>query len=261
MRPLLLLALASAVVAGEGRPGYVDGELPGARKRDPSQVYVFYAPRAYDPTQPAPLVVALHGGRGNAMQFARFLTPFAEATGSVLACPQGFEEIIGADGYWWRGSVEEMLALERFIEFAKKRYAIDPKRVTVVGLADGGELAARFALSRDREIAGLLLLNILWNYEGSIRAPKTLKVAVLASRDAEEKLAKMKDHAEKAATALQKAGLPALLRLHPSASRSFFHGWEEEFSKAHQWFLGERDWPREIQEAEAPPPPPPPPSK
>ncbi len=258
MRLLLLLALAAPGVAGEGRPGYYGGDLPGLKKRDPSQAFVFYAPRAYDDSKPAPLIVALHGGRGNAMQFARFLTPFAEATGAVLACPQGFEELIGADGYWWRGSVDEMSALERFIEFAKKRYSIDPKRVTLVGLADGGELAARYALSRDRELAGLLLLNILWNFNGSIRAPKTLKVAVFASRDAEEKLEKMKDNAEKAATAIQKAGLPVLLRLYPSASRSFFHGWDGEFSKAHQWFSGERDWPREIQEAEAPPPPPPP---
>jgi len=258
MRLLLVLALAGGALAGEGARGLAEGELPGLKARDPALVYAFYAPRAYDPATPAPLVVALHGGRGSATQLARFLAPFAEATGAVLACPQGFEEIVGADGYWWRGTTDEMLALDRFVELAKKRYGIDPKRVTVLGLADGGELAVRYACSRDRGLAGVVLVNILWDYRGPYRAPKTLKVAVLASRDAEEKLAKLKDHAEQAAAALAKAGHPAVLRLHPGSSRSFFHGWEEDLTRAHEWFFGRRDWAREIADAEAGPPPPPP---
>ncbi len=253
---LAFALLASPLGAGEGKPGHMRGELPGPKKKDPPLVYACYAPRAYDSAKPAPLFVAIHGGRGSAEQIAKFLTPFAEATGAVLACPQGFQEIIGADGYWWQGNKQELAAIERLIAHAQAAYAIDPARISIFGLADGGELAARFALSEDRKIQGLLLLNILWDQKQKIGAPKTLRVAVLACEEAQEKRESLKEHAERAVAEIGKAGLPTVLRIHPGRSRSFFHAWETDFARAHEWFCGIRDWKRELAEATPPAPPP-----
>ncbi len=252
---LLALAVVTPLSAGEGKAGHMRGELPGPKKKDPALVYACYAPRAYDPAKPAPLFVAIHGGRGTADQIAKFLTPFAEATGAVLACPQGFEEILGADGFWWQGNKQEMAAVERLIAHAQATYSIDPARISLFGLADGGELAARFAFSADRKLNGLLLLNILWDPRQKVQAPKSLKVAVFACEEAQEKVEKLKDHAERAAADIEKAGLPVVLRLHPGRSRSFFHRWETDFAHAHEWFCGTRDWKKELADAAPPAPP------
>lgn len=249
MRCLLLLAAlaASALARVE------EGELAPASKRDDPMVYAINTPHDYDKEKPAPLILALHAGRGTAKQFATFLTPLAEAQGAVVACPQGFEEIIGADGYWWKVSADEVVALDRFIEHVRKSYKCDPERFYVLGLADGGELGARFTLGKDRGVRGLILLNTLWRFEGQPRPGKDLRVVVGACRDAQEKTEKLKDHAERAYKALTNVKVQALLRLYPGSSRGMFGEWEEEFRKSFEWFTGKRDWPAELA---APPPPP-----
>jgi pimeloyl-ACP methyl ester carboxylesterase len=247
----LLLAIAS--LAAAALAAIEEGELPPASKRDDPIVYAINTPHDFDKTKPAPLILALHAGRGTAKRFAAFFTSVAEAQHAILACPQGFEEILGGDGYWWKVSADEVAALDRFVEFVRKRYVCDPARFYVIGLADGGELAARYALSKDRGVKGLILLNILWKLEGQPKPGKDLKVVVGACREAQEKLEKLQDHAERAQKALFSAKLNVLLRLYAGASRGMFREWEEEFRKSFEWFDGKRDWPAEI----AGPPPPP----
>ena len=81
---------------------------------------------------------------------------------------------------------------------------------------------------------------------GPPKAPKELKFCLIASRNAKEKLASLAEQAEKAQKAIAGAGYPAVVRIVPGASRSFFHGWENEFQKAFAWFDGKLDWPKEL---------------
>lgn len=249
---LLLCLLALPAFAGKN---LVLGELPPERKNGETLFYAIYVPRAYDKAKPAPLILALHGGRGTGEQLARFLAPLGEARGAIIACPQGFEEIIGADGFWWRNDAAEMAALDRFVAHVKKGYSIDPDQVSAFGLADGGELVASWAFSKDRGLKGVLLLNCLWLHENPLKE-KALKVCLFACKEAQEKTAKLKDHAEKGAASLERQKVPVVLRLFPGASRSFFHGWEDEFRKAFDWFSGKYDWPRELEAEKLAPPPP-----
>jgi len=237
-------------------PGKVaEDELPPLKKRDDPLVFAVYVPTSYDGKREVPLILALHGGRGTARRFAGFLRPLAEGQGAVLACPQGIEEIVGADGYWWKGNKAEMAALDRVVAHVRKLYRIDAKRISLVGLADGAELGLRWALSgKDRGICGLVALNFLFKARGSLRPPKKgFRICLIASRDAKEKRASLKDHAEKARDALVRAKASVVLRVVPGSSRSFFHGWEKEFRKAYQWFNGRLDWPKELADAPAPP--------
>jgi len=254
------VALATAAAwAGDAPTGLVEGELAPAAKGQEPLVYAIFLPRSYDPSKPAPLLVALHGGTGTAAQIANFFQTFAEAHGAIIAAPQGSQEIVGASGYWWESSAAEIASLERFLVYVKKTYAVDASRVVLFGLADGGELAARFALGKDRGLRGLILLNILWRFEGQVRAPRTLKVVAIGSRDAVERKAKLGEQAEKARDAIARAKVPVVARVIGGESKTFFHGWEDEFSKAMEWFQDKRDWPKEL--AAAAPPPAPPPSK
>jgi predicted peptidase len=243
---LLPAALFAKDIAGKVFEGVLE---PLTKKGDPL-VYAVYAARSYKGKKPVPLVIAIHGGRGNARHFATFLKPLAESQGAILVCPQGFEEIAGADGYWWQGNRTEMAALDRLLAHARKRFKVDPERITLVGLADGAELGMRWALGKDRGLQGVIALNFLWKLKGTLKAPKELKLVFFASRDAKEKTASLKKHAEKATKVVRNAKYPVVLRIMPSSSKSFFHRWDEEFRKAYEWFDGKRDWPKEL----APPP-------
>ncbi len=260
-RMLLIALLLTPAFAQDARPpsGIVEGELAPKKKTGDALLYAIYLPRSFDPQAPSPLIVAVHGGRGTALQFAKYLRYFAESQGAVLACPQAYEEIIGvgADGTWWRGSANEVKALERFVAFVKKKYRIDRDRVTAIGVGDGGQLAARWALSKDRGLQGLVLVNSLWKLRGTMRAKKTTKIYIAASKDGQDKEGPLSRFAARAAQTLRKQKYPLVKKLYPGKSRSFFHGWEEDFGKAYEWFNGKRDWPKELRPKSSLPPPPP----
>ena len=127
-----------------------------------------------------------------------------------------------------------------------------PDRVLLYD-AKGGPLilfedqwSLRWALEKDRGVRGVIAVNFLWKPPGPPKAPKELKFCFIASRDAKEKLASLAEHAEKARKAVAGADYPVVLRIVPGASRSFFHGWENELQKALAWFDGKLDWPKEL---------------
>jgi len=249
----LLCAVSAPLLAQEAKGKVIEKELAPRRKGGDPFVYAVYLATSYDARKPAPLILAIHAGRGTARRFASFLMPLAEAQGAVLVCPQGIEEIIGAEGYWWKGSKIEMAAVDRLLVVVRKRYKLDPKRFTLVGLADGAELGMRWAFAKDRGLRGLIALNFLWKSKIALHAPKSLKVCLIACRKAKEKNILLKDQAQKARKALERSKYPVVLRIMPGASRSFFYGWEKTFRKAYAWFDSKLDWPAEL--AKPPPPP------
>jgi len=223
-------------------------EIPGVGKKDPPIVYAVYRPTTAKGDGKLPLILALHGGTGNARQFASFLMCVAEAQKAIIVSAQGFREVVGADGYWWKGDAQEEAMLDRLLEHVRQTLPVEPKGITVVGLADGAELGIRWAVEKDRGIRGVIAVNFLWKPPGPPKAPKELKFCLIASRNAKEKLASLAEQAEKAHKAIAGAGYPAVLRIMPGDSRSFFHGWENELQKAFAWFDGKLDWPKELAE-------------
>jgi predicted esterase len=249
-RTLAVLLLVSVAAAQVPAGKVVENELPPLKKRGDPLVFATYVPRTLEAKQPAPLVIAVHGGRGSARQFVGFLRPLAESRKAIVIGPQGFEEIVGADGFWWRNSKTELAALDRLLAHALENHSIDPGRITLVGLADGAELGMRWAISKDRGLSGVIALNFLWKLRGTAKAKKELKLCLIASKEAKEKLKSLEDEALKAKKFLERQKYPVVLRLVPGSSRSFFHRWETEFAKAYDWFEGKRDWPAEIAAAE-----------
>jgi predicted esterase len=249
---LALLLLTAALTARDDKlikGKVVEDELEPESKRGDPLHFATYVATTVKADKPAPLILAVHAGRGSAKQFVGFLRSLAEAEGAILIGPRGFREIIGAEGWWWKGDRKEREALDRLLEHAKKKYNVDEKDITAVGLADGAELLAEWAFSgkgRAKELRGLILVNFLWKYSGSLSAAKDLKTVLFACREAKEKRAWLAKHAGKAELAFKRAKAPCVVRIMPGASRSFFHGWEKEFRKAYQWFEGKLDWPAEL---------------
>jgi pimeloyl-ACP methyl ester carboxylesterase len=246
-----LLLLPAPLLLAQGKPGVVaDLELPSAGKKDPLIVYSVYRATSAKGDGPFPLIFALHAGTKTSNQFARFLMPAAEAQGAVLVAAQGFREIVGADGFWWKGDAEEQAMLDRLLAHVRTTLPVDPKKLTVVGLADGAELGIKWAVEKDRGVHGVIALNFLWKPPSAAKAPKELKFCLIASKDAKEKLSNLAQEAEKAKKAFAGAQYPVVLRVVPGASRTFFDGWEDEFRKAFRWFDGSLDWPKELEAAQ-----------
>jgi phospholipase/carboxylesterase len=92
-----------------------------------------YVPETYDPAVPHPLVMALHGGSGHGRSFLWSWLRDARAHGALLAAPT-------AQGDTWAitGPDPDTPALARMVEGISSRWSIDPTRILLTGMSDGG---------------------------------------------------------------------------------------------------------------------------
>ncbi len=122
---------------------------------------------------PHPTIIALHGWGASAFDLMG-LAPYLSGGQFQVICPQGPLEVpLGADGavgYGWfplsavqpatEGPVEEAAAMvERFLDAALARYAVNPRKLVIMGFSQGGVLAYRVALAAPRRFAGLAALS------------------------------------------------------------------------------------------------------
>jgi phospholipase/carboxylesterase len=129
----------------------------------------------YEPPTPGPhpTIIALHGWGASAFDLMG-LAPYLAGGQFQVICPQGPLEVPlgveGAIGYGWfplsavqpaiAGPIEEAAALlERFLAAALARYAVDPRKLVLLGFSQGGVLAYRLALANPRRFAGLAALS------------------------------------------------------------------------------------------------------
>ena len=107
------------------------GMLPSqpVRVRDKTLSYGLFVPPAYDPDVASPLVVCLHGaGFTGDSYLERWATRLGEW--SILACPTTMA------GMWWTRPSEELVLAT--IEAVSARYRIDPDRIYLTGMSNGG---------------------------------------------------------------------------------------------------------------------------
>lgn len=127
-----------------------------------------YVPGGYDSGREAPLVVALHGFETDAaMQENYFkLTPEAERRGFLYAMPEGTKNRAG-DRFWNaadaccdfdRSGVDDSGYLRKVIDAVTRTYAVDGRRVYVIGFSNGGYMAHRMACEHSAQIAAIVSL-------------------------------------------------------------------------------------------------------
>jgi phospholipase/carboxylesterase len=99
---------------------------------------VLYVPDSYDPSRPAPLLVALHGARGGTDGILRVLVTHADRTGAIVLAPAS----VGPTWDMIRGTLgPDVARIDDLLAMVFNRYAIDPRRVCVGGFSDGGTYA------------------------------------------------------------------------------------------------------------------------
>ena len=113
----------------DGETGVIHGGgEPGARG-----AFSMYVPEDYDPGRPLPLVMALHGGSGNGRAFLWSWLREARSHGAIVVAPT-------ATGQTWAlmGDDVDTPNFARILADVRQRWNIDPKRLLLTGMSDGG---------------------------------------------------------------------------------------------------------------------------
>ena len=162
--------IMAAAGRGEDRLADERGFLwRGYRSRYSSrpQMYSIYVPESYEPSEPIPLVVTLHGGSsnhnvwlainlGNKISVKDYWASFRKEfkakrhPSAIVVSPDGLGQIR------WRWSGEQDVL--DVINDVKSNYNIDPDKVFLTGLSNGGIGAYTIGLKHASEFAGVLPL-------------------------------------------------------------------------------------------------------
>lgn len=154
-------------------------------------------PSGYSADKPAPLLLMLHGYTvdGNVEELYLGLAPEADARGFLYAHPDG--TVDKGDHRFWNATdaccnydgstVDDAAYLARVIDEIEQRYAVDPKRVYLLGHSNGGFMAYREACDHADKIAAVVsLAGALWKDPAKCKASEPVAVLqVHGDKDAE----------------------------------------------------------------------------
>lgn len=115
--------------------------------------------------KPAPLLIMLHGGGGSAKSMVRMsqVMPAALKDGYIVVFPQG-RGIVPGFGTWnvkaccayaMKNSVDDISFIDDVIAMAIERYGVDPSRVYLAGLSNGGMMTHYYASQRPGKLAAI----------------------------------------------------------------------------------------------------------
>jgi phospholipase/carboxylesterase len=95
--------------------------------------FSLYVPEYYTPDRSWPLVMALHGGNGNGRGFLWRWLRDARSLGAILVAPTAL-------GSTWAlmGEGADTANLARILDSVRSRFNIDPRRLLLTGMSDGG---------------------------------------------------------------------------------------------------------------------------
>ena len=164
LRPLPLAALAalttlatSAAATDVERNLLFQGQL---------RSYRLHVPDAGTPGAALPLVMALHGGGGNARNMERMsgLSSIADREGFAVVYPNGSGRLRHALLTWNAGNccgraldeqVDDVGFLNAVLDDVIRRQPVDSRRIYVTGMSNGGMMAYRFGCAAAGRLAAI----------------------------------------------------------------------------------------------------------
>lgn len=136
------LDLQQRLAAAQPRPE--TGLLHVDNTYDSRGGFSLYVPETYVPETALPLVVALHGGSGHGRAFLFSWLRDARSRGVIVAAPTSV-------GPTWalNGPDPDTPNLKRIVAEVSERWSVDPRRILLTGLSDGGTFAYVSGLEAD----------------------------------------------------------------------------------------------------------------
>jgi Poly(3-hydroxybutyrate) depolymerase len=157
--------------------------------------YIVNLPPAYysDTTTRYPLVIGLHGTGGNAAQFEKDygFSGKADAAGFVAVYPNG----VASDGilrlrtwnagtccdFAMRNNIDDVSFISQLIDKMTGSYQIDPNRVYVTGMSNGGMMCYRLAAELSHKIAAVAPVSASMVYTPPVEQPHPVPILELHS--------------------------------------------------------------------------------
>jgi phospholipase/carboxylesterase len=124
----------AALLARLAKPAAEDTGIVHNRNEPGSRGgFSLYVPEYYTPERTWPLVMALHGGSGNGRGFLWSWLRDARSFGAILVAPT-------ATGSTWSlmGEDIDTANLARILDLVRGRWSIDPAKLLLTGMSDGG---------------------------------------------------------------------------------------------------------------------------
>jgi len=137
--------------------------------------YLVHLPPSYDGRQPLPVVLAFHGGGGNAevQRTQSQMNAVADKHGFIVVYPDGTGRLRlltwnagTCCGYAVRKGVDDVGFVSALIDDVARIYSIDEKRVYATGLSNGGMLCYRLACELSDRIAAIAPISAGMSVDG-----------------------------------------------------------------------------------------------
>lgn len=178
--PLVLILLIG--VGGQAQANTL--EFDGVTRE-----YLLHVPDTVQ--QPAPLVIALHGGGGTAVQF-RAETDFdslADQNGFIVVYPQGFNrewnERRGSGMNRRSSSEDDVGFISALIDHLASQYPIDLDRVYAMGMSNGGFMSLRLGCDLSERLAGIgvVAAELTEDMAAECNPTRDMRVAIMNGTD------------------------------------------------------------------------------
>ncbi len=147
--------------------------LPGCQPQKQSiefdgrtRAFITHLPPQYDNTALFPLVIVLHGGAGNSLNAERTtgMSEKADEEGFIVVYPDGTGILPNilltwnagfCCGYALENAVDDVGFIQALITHFKSTLNVDPERIYVTGISNGGMMACRLGAELSDELAGI----------------------------------------------------------------------------------------------------------
>ncbi|MDY7230035.1 alpha/beta hydrolase [Hyalangium rubrum] len=160
-----------------------------------------FVPTSYTPDRPATFALVLHGASGDGRRALEPLVAFAEEAGMVLLAPDARGP--SWDRVWLRGWGPDVRYIDRALEHAFARFAVDPRRLVVLGFSDGASYALSLGLTNGDLFSHIVALS------PGFAVPETLRGSprVFVSQGLSDSVLPVDKCGRKVVSQMEKAGL------------------------------------------------------
>jgi len=215
------------------------GQLELKRLVGPNKLitFLFSVPNNYNPQQPYPLLVALHGYGDCAAAFHDLWKPATDSLGYVLLTPQGEIEIVDNLSYSWGENAERSVLA--CMDAVRKIVHVNPRRTYLTGFSMGGRLTYELGFAHTNIFRGIAALGARFESSCIPANKKSIEhIRVYIGHGTLEK--NYLNDAHFAATFLQQAGLTIKFAPYEGIGHDLPEPKEDELKRIIEFFEAEK---------------------